>query len=431
MDIRIYIDILWRRKLIVITPVIVAVLLTAFITLQITPLYRASATLRVPTSAGSTVDYGEYVYISRLLNTLAQYVRTRSTIEEVRQRVGAPEAAELTVEVEFPANTELMRIVVISPSPNLATVVANELLDFTVNRARLERRRAEIVSAATVPESPFSPRLPLNVALAGIVGLMAGVGLAFLVENFDRTLYTTRHIRQVANLPLLGKIPPVPRKQRYIWQSGTSAHSEAFRRLRTRLMSMNGTRPLSIVLFTSAQPGEGKSTTVANLAYVLARAGQSVIVVDSDLRLPTIHRIFNLPNDCGLSNVLCEEVGPLEAIQETPFPGLRVVTSGSADVDPDQLLHTKRLRTLLEMYAQHAKMVLVDAPAFIAVTDTAMLVPHIDAVVLVINRSHAQRELVKSTCEQLAGLNATVVGMVINRAEGENVNEYIKYYQSK
>ncbi|NJL33134.1 MAG: hypothetical protein HC893_03890 [Chloroflexaceae bacterium] len=205
MDIRIYIDILWRRKLIVITPVIVAVLLTAFITLQITPLYRASATLRVPTSAGSTVDYGEYVYISRLLNTLAQYVRTRSTIEEVRQRVGAPEAAELTVEVEFPANTELMRIVVISPSPNLATVVANELLDFTVNRARLERRRAEIVSAATVPESPFSPRLPLNVALAGIVGLMAGVGLAFLVENFDRTLYTTRHIRQVRTCPCLAR----------------------------------------------------------------------------------------------------------------------------------------------------------------------------------------------------------------------------------
>ncbi len=430
MNIRLYIEILWRRKWILIVPPLVAVMVAFVLTRAITPTYTAAATLRVATSLSRTVDYGEYLYSTRLMNTIATMIRSRQVIEAVTAEFGAS-PTDVTVSTDFPANTELMRIVVESEDRVLATNVANALAAQAIDASR-ELRRANVMtlfSPATLPESPSSPNLLMNLVLACIVGAFAGVGIAFFVENLDNTLHSTSQIEDVTGLALLGKIPPASKKQRYVWEHELSPPSEAFRRLRTRIISAHEGHDWKIILVTSAQPSEGKSTIVSNLAFVLAQSRYQVLVIDCDLRLPRIHTIFGVANQRGLSDLLRGDCAPAQAIQKTRYDGVWVLPSGIATEHPDILLNSPRLAPLLAQLAEQVDFVLLDTAAFLAVSDAAILVPHADSVVMVVARAQAQQGMVRSTCEQLAGLHANVIGVVVNKAEEDGTGIYADYYR--
>jgi len=430
MNIRLYIEILWRRKWILIVPPMVAVVVAFFLTRAITPTYTAVATLRSATSPSRTVDYGEYLYSTRILNTIATMIRSRKVFEAVTAEFDAS-PNDVNVSTDFPANTELMRIVVESEDPVLATNVANALAARAVTASR-ELRRANTMSIfapATLPERPSSPNLLMNLVLACIVGAFAGVGIAFFVENLDNTLHSTSQIEEVTGLDLLGKIPPSSKKQRYVWDHELSPSSEAFRRLRTRIISAHEGHDRKIILFTSAQPGEGKSTIVSNLAFVLAQSRYRVLVIDCDLRLPRIHTIFGIANERGLSDLLHGNCTPSQVIQKTRYDGVWVLPSGMASEHPDTLLNAPRLAPLLKQLAEQVDFVLLDTAAFLAVSDAAILVPHADCVVMVVARAQAQQGMVRSTCEQLAGLHANVIGVVVNKAEEDGTGIYAEYYR--
>lgn len=430
MNLRLYLEILWRRKWILIVPPLVAVVAAFLLTQAITPTYTAAATLRIATSASREVDYGEYLYSTRLMNTLANVIRSRQTINEVTEQFGAT-FSDVSVSTEFPSNTELMRIVVLAEDPVLAANVANGLASAAIDNTR-EFRRANIVSvvsSASLPTSPSSPRLLVNLALALVVGAFAGVGLAFLIENLDSTLHSTSQIETLTGLTLLGKIPPSSKKQRYVWDQDLSPHSEAFRRLRTRILTAYEGQGWRTLLFTSGQPGEGKSTIVSNLAFVLAQSRYRVVVVDADMRLPRIHDIFGLENTRGLSDVLQGNCELSAALQKTRHNGVWVVPSGVPREHPDVLLNSPAMGQVLQQLADKVDFVLLDTPAFIAVSDTSVLVPLADAVIMVVARAQAQKGIVHSTCEQLAGLHANVIGVVVNKAEEDASGGYSEYYR--
>jgi succinoglycan biosynthesis transport protein ExoP len=297
-------------------------------------------------------------------------------------------------------------------------------------RARVtEAMRANtvsIVEPAVVPQAPSKPRKKLNIALGVMVGLASGVGLVFLFENLDTTLYTTEQIEEATELSVLGKIPTARRQRQIVFFNGDSPQGEAFGRLRTHIFTLDHDAPLQTLLVTSAEPREGKSTVVANLALAIAQSGQRVIVVDGDLRRPTVHKIFDLSNEIGLSSVLKQEATLDEALQGGKTPGVKVLTSGPLPPNPAELLDSPQMTALIEQLVQQFDMVLLDSPSLMAVTDAAVLAPTVDSVVLVIGRAQARQEAVQTACQQLANVKTRWV-LVVNRAEQDGAYEYYRH----
>jgi succinoglycan biosynthesis transport protein ExoP len=325
-------------------------------------------------------------------------------------------------------------------------------------RARVtEAIRANVLSVvepAVVPQAPSKPRQALNIALGFMVGLAGGIGLAFLFENLDTTLHTTEQIEEVTELPTLGEISTARRQRQIAFFNGNSPQGEAFRRLRTNIFALSFSvrdttvapdmafrrlptdifgldhdPPLQTLLVTSAEPKEGKSTIVANLAFAIAQSGRKVIVVDGDLRRPILHKIFDLSNEIGLSSILRQEVTLDEAAQDSKIPGVQVLTSGPLPPDPAELLGSPQMSALIEQLTQQFDMILLDTPAFPAVADVAVLAPSVDGVVLVVGRAQARGEAVRAARQQLTNVKARLVGVVVNRAKQDSSHRYYKYHQ--
>jgi len=289
----------------------------------------------------------------------------------------------------------------------------------------IQANTVSVIEPAVVPQTPSKPRRGLNIALALLVGLVGGVGLAFLFENLDTTLYTAEQIKKVAELPSLAMIPMAPRRSQTFVFNGSSPQEEAFRRLRTNLFSLDPGLPLQVLLVTSAEPDEGKSTVVVNLAYALAQAGRKVIAVDSDLRLPSLHTMFDIPNELGLSSVLRHEVTLDQALQLSNIPGVSVLTSGPLSSHPAELLGRLEMGELLAELRDKFDTVLLDTPSLLAAADASVLVPSVDGVLLVVACTQARQETVRAARQQLIDIKARSVGVIVNRAESPRNYHYL------
>lgn len=204
----------------------------------------------------------------------------------------------------------------------------------------------------------------------------------------------------------------------------SSAAAEAYRTLRTNILFSSLDRPLHTLLVTSTAPNEGKSTTLANLAVTMAQAEQRVLMVDCDLRRPSLHSIFGLPNERGLTSALLEQgEGPLP-IQETSVPGLQLLPSGPLPPRPADLLGSRRMGVLIERLRAAADIVLFDTPPVVAVTDAAVLAPRVDGVLLVLQAGHTRRDRARQARQVLEKVKANIVGVVLNGARLEQGYSY-------
>jgi capsular exopolysaccharide synthesis family protein len=282
---------------------------------------------------------------------------------------------------------------------------------------------------ASLPSFPVKPNARRNLALAVALGLALGVGLAFVAEYLDTRLYSVERIEEVTSLPVLGRIPYTRKWRGNVMSGGRSAHPEAYRRLRTNIyMLAQQEDRLRTLLVTSAGPGEGKSTIVTNLALTMTQSAIRVIAVDCDLRRPTLHSMFGLPNHIGLSNVLEQQITLEEAAQHGGPLGLRVLTSGPLPHNPAELLGSSEMRALLEDLAERFDAILLDSPALLAVADAAVLAPMVDGVFLVVGRAQEGGGAVQAARQQLSDARARLLGVVVNRAQREIGYRYYDYY---
>ena len=190
--------------------------------------------------------------------------------------------------------------------------------------------------------------------------------------------------------------------------------AEAYRALRTNIQFSSLDRPLRTLLITSAGPDEGKSTTLANLAIVVAEGGTRVLVVDCDLRRASLHTLFDLDNDRGLTSLfLGDDAQPLP-VQDTAVPNLQVLTSGPLPPNPSELLGSRQMTRVLERLRDAAELVLFDAPPVVAVTDAALLAPRVDGVLLVVDAGATRRDVARRARGQLDKVNARLLGVVLN-----------------
>ena len=290
-----------------------------------------------------------------------------------------------------------------------------------------------VVEPAIVPLTPSKPNKILNIGLGLVLGLIGGIGLAFLFENlFGSRLYSSKQIEEITELNTIGKIPSMERSRLVGRKNKKSEHyffpfNEAFRRLHVQILIQNNNLPNrysnKIFMITSSEPGEGKSTITSNLAIAIAQSGKKVIVVDCDLHIPKQHKNFVLPNSIGLSSLL-NDPSTVGAVQKTRYPGLFVMTSGPQPPSPVKMLGSSQMTTLIQSLAKEYDIVLLDSPAFLAVADTAQLAPIVDGVVLVVRRNQIREEAVREACRQLADIKARVIGLVVNEAERSGTYYY-------
>ncbi len=277
---------------------------------------------------------------------------------------------------------------------------------------------------ATPPDRPSKPQPVRNGLLAIPVGLVFGMGLVFLFEYLDDSIKSKADLERATGVtvPILGLIPAVPVRDRgqgrlATMEDPTSAASEAYRSLRTSVQFLGLDEPLSSLQVTSASASEGKTTTVSNLALVLARGGErKVVVVDCDLRRPRLHEFFGLSNNVGFTSVLLGEVPLSAAVQ--PFPGaqgLSVLVSGPIPSDPSELLASRRTAEVLASLRADGALILLDTPPVLPVTDALVVSKWVDATLLVTLSGFTMPKQVQRALELLSQVDAPVVGSVLNR----------------
>lgn len=205
-----------------------------------------------------------------------------------------------------------------------------------------------------------------------------------------------------------------------------SPAAEAYRTLRTNLQYTSLDRPLKTILVTSAVPGEGKTTIASNLAVAFAQSGKSVILVGADMRKPSVHQLFGLPNRVGLSTVLTGHVRFEDALQKSRVAGLHVLSSGPIPPNPAELLGSQRMQEVLEALREKADIVIFDAPPVIAVADAIVMSRYLDGVLFVVSLKSTPREAVQAAKDQLEQVGANILGAVVNRMD--STSGYFYYY---
>lgn len=293
----------------------------------------------------------------------------------------------------------------------------------------LRTNALSIVEPATLPQEPSKPNWMTNLILGGLVGLVAGAGLAFLFERLDTRVQSTDEIEEITALPTLGRIPYVRRGPAHVFLGDSIPAQEAYHRLQAKLEARVQADSLRSILITSPEPGEGKSAIVANLAQALANAGRRVVVVDANLRRPIMHQILDVSNKVGLSNVLSQEWTVKEAVQTTRMPGVWVLTGGTPHPNPAQLLNSPGMPGLFEELAAPFDVVLLDSPPVLAVADATLLAPLVDGVLLAVGRAQTRRESIEAAIEQLAGVQARLLGVVVNWAERTRDLRHYRHYE--
>jgi capsular exopolysaccharide synthesis family protein len=281
-----------------------------------------------------------------------------------------------------------------------------------------------VVDPASPPETAASPRVLLNTIIAAVVGLLLALGIAFLLESLDDTVKSPDDVEAVAGLPTLGTITKMKgvgtgRKEFYqlatlLYHRGAAA--EAYRSLRTNLEFAAVDSPVRTLLVTSAIPGEGKTTTAANVAVVFAQAGRRTILLDADFRKPGIHRIFDLPNTRGLSTLLHSDATSIgDVVQVVDQENLVIITTGPLPPNPAELLGSQRMRTVLGRLRETADLVVVDSPPLRAVTDAAILSSITDGTLYVIDARRTRRGAIQRGRDALRQADARVLGVALNR----------------
>ena len=290
-----------------------------------------------------------------------------------------------------------------------------------------------VVEPATLPTVPIGPNKGMTILLAAAIGLLLALGAAFLLDYLDDTIKTPEDVQSATHLATLGAIARIEGEtaaDRLVTVSQPkSPNAEAYRVLRTNLLFSAVDNPPRSLLVTSSSPGEGKSTTLANLGVVMAQQGQRVVLVDSDLRRPTLHRLFQLPNSTGLTNALLQEHPTTRTcMQPTQVENLSVLTTGPLPPNPAELLGSGRFGELLKDLYQHADVVLLDSPPALAVTDAPVLARQVDGVLLIVDTGATRRQAAASAQETLNKVGAKVLGVALNRLKPKGSSYYYYYH---
>jgi capsular exopolysaccharide synthesis family protein len=280
-----------------------------------------------------------------------------------------------------------------------------------------------------VDSHPVRPNKPLNIALGIIIGLVVGVGLAFFIEYLDTSVKTIDDVERSLQSPVLGVIPQ--NVGLLLDEGAESPHAEAYRVLRTNLLFSRKDDKLNTIAVVSAGAGEGKSTTVFNLASVFAQSGQRILIVDSDLRRPTLHKMLHITNSMGLTNYLLKQNTLEEVIQTTAVPTMDFLASGKLPSSSLGILSSAQMKDLITELKQRYDFVFFDSPPIMGVSDASILASEVDMTLQVIQYRRYPQPMNIRAKQLIEKVGGNLVGIVlnnINMSQDESYYYYSGYY---
>jgi capsular exopolysaccharide synthesis family protein len=419
-----YIDIVRERWRAILVGLLVGLLAAGAVIFLVPRQYAASATLLVtaqPAGPGAS-DTGEIS--AQRIGTYSELLKSKrlaaGVIAELNLAV-PPDDLARRISVTNNPDSLLLTATVTDVSANRAVGIANAVADqFVRNVAQIEQPAdparpplvaAKIFEPAQLPAEQVAPQPLAYVAVGAVAGLLLGFVAALLLHALDSRIRGRRQLEDILDAPVLGTIARDPKIAKSPLVMPNRPLAEAFRQLRTNVQFVDVERQHRVILVTSATAGAGRSTTVCNLGLAMAEAGVKVLIVDADLRKPTIARCVQIDGKVGLSDVLAERV-PLERARQSTGPHLDVLPSGALPPNPSELLGSKRMTDLIQKLRTAYDVVLIDSAPLLPVADAAVLAPQADGVLVVVKDKTVGKDL-EAAKEALDAVSARVLGAVM------------------
>ena len=448
MELTEYVRILRRSWVLIVAATLAGLLVGGGLSILTKPTYVADTQLFVAIqSSGSVQELQQGNTFSQA--RVQSYVKTVDSpivLQPAIDKLGLDTtAAELAsrVRASTELNTVLINISVSDSSPVQAAAVAQAIANSLIQVIdTLERPKSggsspvslSITKPATAPASPALPNTRLNLLVSLLAGLVAGMMIAFARNILDSRIRAEADLRRVTELPLLGGISfdqEAGRKPLLTQTPSQSPRAEAFRQIRTNLQFANISGEAGSVLLTSSLPGEGKSTTATNLAIALAQAGQTVCLVDADLRRPMIGDYLGLDRNLGLTTALLGTAHVNDLLQRWGEDELWVLPSGQIPPNPSELLGSDAMKDLIQALEEAFDVVIIDAPPLLPVTDAAVLSQHVGGVVVIVGVQKLRQHDLEKSIDALDLVGAKVLGVVLNRLPAKGPDAYgYGYYGS-
>lgn len=411
-----------------------------------TPEYSAETELFVTAEAGdSTSDLAQGSNFSQQQARNYSVVATREAVlAPVIVALGldmTPGQLARQVSASVPLNTSLISISVTDESPDRAAAIANAVarsLNDTVLELVPKRSdgtspiRMEAIQSATPPTDPSAPNVNMLIVLGLLLGLALGVAGAVLLELATGKVRTVEQVKQLAGLTIIGTV--VADRSAALMPVLTQADSlstraEEFRQIRTNLRYLQAGEGHKVFVVTSSIPGEGKSTTAANMAATLAANGTKVCLVEADLRKPSLARYLDLEGAVGLTTVLAQDARLDEAMQSWGPDDVQVLLSGQIPPNPSELLGSKEALNLINTLRRRFDVVILDCPPLVPVTDAAILGRAFGGVLLVVGAGRVQTKELRKSLDTLAASGTAVLGAIVNRASASSMGRYSQAYR--
>jgi len=380
-------------------------------------------------------------------------------------------------------NQDAIQFNILKQNVDTAKELYNDFLQKT-NQVNIQRadqvKDLRIIDPARTPVEPIGPQRVRSVLLGLILSLGVGIGLALLIEYFDNSVKNVEDVLRATQLPTLAVIPAMnsqslrsshvkrgelttgprptdrqhrvgkgtvitniggivprglqPKGNQLATLDGLSSVVEAYRMLRTSLLLSTAGKPPKTILLTSSQPGEGKTTTAVNTAISMAQLGASVLLIDADMRRPTVHKTFKIGHIRGLSTYLSGNGEIDSLIVKLPMPNLSVLTAGPIPPNPAELISSERMREMLRILSARYDHIIIDSPPLITVTDPVILSTMVDGSMLVVQSGRSTKEMIRRARQELAGVNARIFGVILNnvdiKRDGYDEYYYHRYYSN-
>jgi capsular exopolysaccharide synthesis family protein len=445
VELKRYVQLLWRGWLIILICAVAAGLSAWFMNAQRTQLYSSSTTLLANAAARGTAPFSESMIRTseQLLGTYVELFLKRPVLQETVNNLQlnrSPEALAGQVKVVVIPNTLLIRLTVEDRDPQMAANIANEMVrvlngqeeQLLANPFVGYRQALNVVEAAQ-PGAPVNQRGLESIILAMLIGAAAAVAALLLRENLDDTVRSRDDAERVTEAPILAAITPIrgsyPAEKLVTVTDQQSPVAEAYRMFRAHIEYPAVESSVKTLLVTSSDPNEGKSTTAANLAVALAQAGKRVILVDMDLRRPTLHKFFKRTNQRGVTTALNPKQGEtvMDHLVSTGVDNLQLLASGPIPTNPAGLFGSTRMLELIEDLRSKADLVIFDSPSILTVVDAALLARSCDATVLVAQHAATKADRLKRARDQVVLSGTNLLGLVLNRVEASQAGDNYYY----
>lgn len=452
-DIRQYLKILRKRWWLIVLALAGMLALAALQTARATRIYEASATVSVgleKIGQGETgqqqapsVGTSRLAFAQQLLSTYAVIINSEPILSSAIARAGLTlSLGELRggLEAKRIGDTQLLAVSYSSSNPDLSARAANavasafkaQVVDVVRSQGRDPAVPVEIIEQAQPPGSPISPKPAQNAFIAVVLGLGLAVGLVYVAEMLDLTVKSKEELEELG-LPVIGAVPTFNKggSELYLVQDPQDAGGESFRKLRTSIGFLAIEKPVQVILVTSAFAGEGKTTIALNLAVTYAQGGMRTVLVEADLRRPTLHSLFQAPDRLGLTTAIVGEVAVEQAIHPTDLRNFSVMLAGAIPPNPVELLDSVEMVQVLSKLRESFDIIVLDAPPLVPVADPAALASRADAVLVVARAGSTHRKRIIEAAALVEKAGGRLLGVLLNRLRPKDAPyDYYDYYAS-